>query len=107
MPIWFYCLGTCSINPSSSLAKPSDWPITFLLTLSQKLMTLLHLRFLNDHELVFAVGVGKILTIVTHDIRLSTSLVLELECQAEECNCLIALSDLYVKSITYSSLIHS
>lgn len=29
-------------------------------------------------------------------MRLSTSLVFELECQAEECNCLIALSDLLV-----------
>ncbi|GJU83888.1 superoxide dismutase [Cu-Zn] [Tanacetum coccineum] len=46
--------------------------------------------------------VGKVLTIFTHDMRLSTSLVFELECQAEECNCLIALSDLYVKSISYS-----
>nr|GEU45486.1 reverse transcriptase domain-containing protein [Tanacetum cinerariifolium] len=29
-------------------------------------------------------------------------LLSELECQAEECNCLIALSDLYVKSTSYS-----
>jgi hypothetical protein len=46
--------------------------------------------------------VGKVLTILTHDMRLSTSLVLELECQAEECQSLIAQSDLCVKSISYS-----